>query len=150
MPRRWLPFQISGLDPAAFEDDVRHAGLDAPLADVGEAREEVEHTTVVGEHIGAKTADAPRLACLEEMVQEKHAESATLESVLDDEGDPRPSRGRRWVRNEPRPPARARSRTRSQPRGRVCADSPPSPAASPNRAGGVSWSRRIAGRRCGG
>jgi len=54
---------------------------------VGEAREEIEHARVVGEHEGAKAMDAARLGRVEEGVEEDHPEALALESVLHHEGD---------------------------------------------------------------
>ena len=73
--------------PAALEHDVGHAGLDASLADAGEARKKIEHARVVGKHVGAEATEAPGLGGLEQVPQEGRAEAQALKAVLDDEGD---------------------------------------------------------------
>jgi CBS domain-containing protein len=85
--RRLLPVRGGRLLLAAYEHDVGHAGLDASLADLGEAREKIEHARVVGEHVGAEAVKAPRLGGVEQVPQEGGAEAQSLKAVLYDERD---------------------------------------------------------------
>ena len=74
-------------DRAALEVQGDHAGLELSLADVGEAREQVEHAPVVGKHEGAEATDVPRMRGIEQAAQEDRAEAPALVPVLDDERD---------------------------------------------------------------
>src|SRR3972149_7063279 len=79
-----------GLDAGSLlpplEHDADHAILELTLQDVGGARQEIQHAVVVREHIGPESADAPRLACPGDVVEEYRPEAPPLPAVLDDEG----------------------------------------------------------------
>ena len=72
---------------AGHEEEARHAGGDASLADVGEAVEKVEHPRVLGEHVGSEAFDALGLRGLEQGAKEHGAKALALEVVLYDKGD---------------------------------------------------------------
>src|SRR5215813_3941386 len=72
---------------SGLEEDVDHAALKVSLANVGETREELEHASVLREHVGAKATDAARLGRIEEGAKDDRPDALALVSVLHDESD---------------------------------------------------------------
>src|SRR2546427_12942641 len=84
LPHR-APHRLAPALLAAREEKLRHTLLRLALADVAEARDEVEHAAVVGEDISARPPNPARGRGIEHLADEDRAEPSALPAALDDE-----------------------------------------------------------------